>query len=67
MGKMGTLPNKMVHVMPGCITHLHGHWNKMVPFMKPYILANFNNGVKFHNAPIGRLMTFKGTSPRLNQ
>ncbi len=34
--------------MPGCIVHLHGHRNKVVPFMKPCILADLNNGTKFH-------------------
>jgi hypothetical protein len=29
--------------------HLHGHRNKVMPFMKLFILADLNNGVKFHN------------------
>jgi hypothetical protein len=29
--------------------HLHGHWNKVVPFMKPSIFADLSNNVKFHS------------------
>jgi hypothetical protein len=32
-----------------CVMHLSDHRNKMVPFMKPFILANLNNDAKFHN------------------
>ncbi len=46
---MGTLLDEMIHIMPGCIVHLHGHWNKMVPLVKPSILGNLNNGIKFCN------------------
>jgi hypothetical protein len=24
-------------------------FNKMVPFMAPFVLVDFNNGIKFHN------------------
>jgi hypothetical protein len=47
--KTSTLSNKMIHIMFGCIVHLHGHRNKMVPLMSRFILADFNNGTKFHN------------------
>ncbi len=47
--KMGTLLNETIHITPECVMHLHGHQNKMVPFMKPFILVDFNNGVKFCN------------------
>ncbi len=45
--KTGTLPNQMIHIMLKCVVHLHGHQNKMVPFMKPSIFVNFSNGAKF--------------------
>jgi hypothetical protein len=32
-----------------CDVQLHGHWNKMVPFMKPSILADLTNGFKFRS------------------
>jgi hypothetical protein len=47
--KMGTLPNEMIHIKPECHMHLHGHWNKMVPFMKPFIHADLRIGTKFYN------------------
>jgi hypothetical protein len=40
--KMSTLFNEMIHITFRCIVHLHGHQNKMVPFIKPlyfWILA----------------------------
>jgi hypothetical protein len=49
MEKMGTFPNETIHIMPRCVVHLHGHQNKMVPLMKPYIFVDLNNGVKFHS------------------
>ncbi len=45
----GTLFNEMIHITPECAMHLHGHWNKMVPFMRPFIFVDLNNGVKFCN------------------
>jgi hypothetical protein len=45
--KTGTLPNEMIHIVSRCVVHIHGHWNKMMPFMKSFILADLNNGVKF--------------------
>ncbi len=47
--KTCTLLDEMIHIMPEGVVHLQGHWNKMVPLMKPSILADINNGVKFHN------------------
>ncbi len=44
--KMGTFPNEMIHIMLECAMHLHGHRNKVMPFMKPSILMNLSNGVK---------------------
>jgi hypothetical protein len=49
MEKMGTLLNETIHIMPKCAMHLHGHHNKMMPLMKPFILADFSNGTKFSN------------------
>jgi hypothetical protein len=48
MEKMGTLPNETIHITLGCIVHLHGHQNKIVPLMKPFILVDLNDGIKFH-------------------
>jgi hypothetical protein len=47
MEKMNTLPDETIHITPRCAMHLHGHWNKVVPLMKPFILVDLNNGVKF--------------------
>jgi hypothetical protein len=49
MEKKSTLPDEMIHITPKCTMHFHGHWNKMVPLLKPSTLADFNNGVKFYN------------------
>jgi len=49
MEKKSTFLDEMIYITFKCVVHLHGHWNKMVPFMKPFILANFSNDVKFHN------------------
>jgi hypothetical protein len=32
-----TFSNETIHIMPDCVVHFHGHWNKVVPLMKPYI------------------------------
>jgi hypothetical protein len=47
--KMNTLLDEMTNIASGCVVHLHGYRNKMVPFMKPFILADFNNVIKFYN------------------
>ncbi len=47
MKKMNTLLDEMIHITPKCIMHLHGHQTKVVSFMKPFILVDLNNGVKF--------------------
>jgi len=49
MEKTSTLPDETIHITLGCTMHLHGHWNKVLPFMKPSILVDHNNGVKFFN------------------
>jgi hypothetical protein len=46
-GKKQALPNETIHITPRFAMHLHDHQNKVVPFMKPFILANLSNGVKF--------------------
>ncbi len=45
----GTLPDEMIHITPECSMHLHGHQNKVVSLMKPFIFADLNNGVKFYS------------------
>jgi hypothetical protein len=47
MEKTSTLFDEMIHILLRCVVHLRGHWNKMVPFMKPFIFADFSNGTKF--------------------
>jgi hypothetical protein len=49
MEKTSILLDEMIHIMPECIVHLHGHWNKVVPFMKLFIFINLSNGAKFCN------------------
>jgi hypothetical protein len=49
MEKMNTLPDETIYIMPKCVMHLHDHQNKVMPFMKPSILSNLNNGIKFRN------------------
>jgi hypothetical protein len=46
--KTSTLLNEMIHIMPRCAMHLHDHENKVMPFLKPFILADLNNDAKFH-------------------
>jgi hypothetical protein len=59
--KMSTLLDETIHITLACVVHLHGHWNKMVPLMKPFILADINNNVKFHNCTCWLIMTFVAT------
>jgi hypothetical protein len=47
--KTNTLLDKMIHIMFGCTMHFHGHQNKVVPFMKPFIFVDLNNGAKFRS------------------
>jgi hypothetical protein len=49
MEKTGTFPDETIHITPRCVVHLHGHQNKIVLFMKPFILVDFSNGDKFCN------------------
>ncbi len=60
MEKTGKILDETIHIMPKCIVHLQSHRNIVVPLMKPYILANFNNGVKFRNC------TYKSTNDTQN-
>jgi hypothetical protein len=47
--KTSTLPNETIHITPSCVFHSHGHWNKVVPLMKPSILVDFNNDAMFRS------------------
>jgi len=47
MEKTNTFLNEMIHITHGWTMHFHGRRNKMVPLMKPSILVDFTNGVKF--------------------
>ncbi len=47
--KMSTFLDEMNHIMLECAMLLHGHWNKVVPVMNPFIFTNLNNGVQFCN------------------
>ncbi len=49
MEKKGIIPNETIYITPKCIVHLHGHRNKMAPLMKPFILTNLSNGIKFRH------------------
>jgi hypothetical protein len=51
---MYTFPGETIHIMPKWDVHLHGHRNKVVPLIKPSILA-----LSFIVAPTSQLMTFK--------
>jgi len=48
MKRMNTLFDEMIIIMPMCVVHLHGHRNKMVPFLKPFIFVDLSNDAKFH-------------------
>jgi len=47
--KTGTFLDETIDITLECTMHLHGHRNKVVPLMKPFIFADINNGVKFRN------------------
>ncbi len=47
--KMNTLLDETINITPECVMHLHDHRNKVVPFMKPSILVDLRNGVKFRS------------------
>ncbi len=49
MEKMSTLPYETIHIMPECVMPLHGHRNKVVPLMKPFILVDLSNVAQFRN------------------
>jgi hypothetical protein len=58
---MATFFNETIHIMPGCIMHLHGHWNKVMPLMKPFILVDFSNALNFAITLVSQPMTFEAT------
>jgi hypothetical protein len=49
MEKTSTLFDETIHITLKCAVHFHGHRNKVVPFTKPSIFADFSNGTKFRN------------------
>lgn len=49
MKKTSTLHNETIHITPKYDLHLHDHYNKMMPFMKPSMLVDLNNDAKFCN------------------
>jgi hypothetical protein len=58
MKKTNTLFNETIYIMFKCVIHLHGHRNKVMPVMKPSILATivfytianlkFHHKLKYH-------------------
>ncbi len=49
MKKTSTFFDETIHIMFKCAFHLHHCQNKVVPFMKPSLLTNVKNGVRFYN------------------
>jgi hypothetical protein len=47
MENISTFPNEIIHITLGCVVHFHGHWNKMVPLMKPFIFVDLNNDATY--------------------
>jgi hypothetical protein len=47
--KTSNLLDETIHIMLGCVMHLHGHRNKMVPFLKPSIFVDLDNGARFRS------------------
>ncbi len=41
--------DEMIHITPKCTMHLHGHRNKMVPLMEPFVIVDLSNNAKFHS------------------
>jgi hypothetical protein len=35
--KTSTLLDDTIHISFGCIVHLHGHWNKVMPLISLYL------------------------------
>jgi hypothetical protein len=56
MENMGTFLNETIHITPRCAIHLDGHQNKMVPFMKPSILAILAIALCSTTGLVGQLM-----------
>ncbi len=63
--KLSTFLNTTIHITPTCNVHLHGHQNKMVPLMKPSILANLNKALSFAITLISQIMTFETIVSRI--
>ncbi len=47
--KMSTFLDETIHITFECVVHLHGHQNKMLSLMKPFIFVNLSNGAKLHS------------------
>ncbi len=59
MEKMGTFHNKMIHITSRCVVHLQSHWNKMVPFMKAFILVDLTMVLSSTTTHVAQVMTLK--------
>jgi hypothetical protein len=52
--------HSLIHIMPRCVLHLHGHRNKMVPFLKLFLyLWILTMALSFANAHVGQLITLE--------
>jgi hypothetical protein len=47
--KTSTLLDERINIILRCAMHLHDHRNKVMPLLKPSILADLSNGAKFRN------------------
>jgi hypothetical protein len=57
---MDTLFDETIHIMLEDIVHLHGHQNKMLPLMKPFILRFLTITLNFVIISfVAQLMTFE--------
>jgi hypothetical protein len=61
MEKMGTFHDKMIHITPRCVVDLHSHWNKMVPFMKPFTVVDLTIVLNSEITHVGQVMTLEVT------
>jgi hypothetical protein len=56
--KTSTLLDDTIHISFGCIVHLHGHWNKVMPLISLYLQILVMT-LNFIIALIGWLMTLE--------
>jgi cAMP phosphodiesterase len=59
MKKTATLFDEMIYIIFKCTLHLHGHHNKVMPFMSPLYLQILTMVLISITTFAGRLMTFK--------